>query len=57
MTTMTRVPPTEITGIFGTLAKRFSKKKLGEVPDSLGVMWHNQRVLKTYIGFSNKSDK
>ena len=29
MTTMTRVPPTEITGIFGTLAKRFSKKKLG----------------------------
>jgi alkylhydroperoxidase family enzyme len=57
MTTMTRVPPTEITGIFGTMAKRFSKKKLGEVPDSLGVMWHNQRVLKTLIGFSNRSDK
>ena len=42
MTSTTRVPPTEITGIFGAMAKRFSKKKLGEVPESLGVMWHNQ---------------
>ena len=57
MTSKTRVPPTEITGIFGALAKRFSKKKLGEVPESLGVMWHNQRVLRTFIGFSSKADR
>ena len=56
MTSTTRVPPTEITGIFGTMAKRFSKKKLGEVPESLGVMWHNQRVLRTLIGFSRKAE-
>ena len=57
MTSTTRVPPTEITGIFGAMAKRFSKKKLGEVPESLGVMWHNQRVLRTLIGFSGKAEK
>jgi len=57
MTSKTRVPPTEISGIFGAMAKRFSKKKLGEVPESLGVMWHNQRVLRTFIGFSSKADR
>ena len=57
MTSTTRVPPTEITGLFGAMAKRFSKKKLGEVPESLGVMWHNQRVLRTFIGFSRKAEK
>jgi alkylhydroperoxidase family enzyme len=54
---MTRVPPTEITGLFGAMAKRFSKKKLGDVPDSLGVMWHNQRVLRTLMGFSGKVER
>jgi alkylhydroperoxidase family enzyme len=57
MTSKRRVPPTEITGVFGAMAKRFSKKMLGEVPESLGVMWHNQRVLRTLIGFSRKADK
>ncbi len=54
---MTRIPSAEITGFQGALAKRFSKKRLGDVPDSLGVMWHNQRVLKTMFGFFGKTDK
>jgi len=54
---MTRIEPAEITGVDGALAKRFSVKKIGQVPDSLGVMWHNKRVLKTLIGFSRKTDK
>jgi alkylhydroperoxidase family enzyme len=54
---MTRIQPAEITGPLGAMAKRFSKKKLGEVPESLGVMWHNQRVLRTLIGFSRKAEK
>jgi alkylhydroperoxidase family enzyme len=52
-----RIPPTEITGVLGATAKRFAMKKLGQVPDSLGVMWHNQRVLRTLMGFSRKTDK
>jgi alkylhydroperoxidase family enzyme len=56
-TRTTRVPQAEITGILGALAKRISKKKLGEVPEPLGVMWHNKPVLKAFFGFSNKADK
>ncbi|MEX2539872.1 MAG: carboxymuconolactone decarboxylase family protein [Actinomycetota bacterium] len=57
MSSTTRIPRAEITGLFGAMAKRFSKKKLGVVPEPLGVMWHNQRVLKTFFGFSSKADK
>ncbi len=53
----TRIPPTEITGVYGALAKRFSKKMLGEVPEPLGVMWHNRSVLKTFFAFSGKAQK
>jgi alkylhydroperoxidase family enzyme len=53
----TRIPTTEITGVYGALAKRFSKKMLGEVPEPLGVMWHNRRVLKTLFAFSGKAQK
>ncbi len=53
----TRIPTTEITGVYGALAKRFSKKMLGEVPEPLGVMWHNRPVLKTLFAFSGKAQK
>jgi alkylhydroperoxidase family enzyme len=57
MTGTTRVPTAEITGIFGAMAKRYSKKKLGEVPEPLGVMWHNRPVLKTIFGFFGRAEK
>jgi alkylhydroperoxidase family enzyme len=57
MASNTRIPKAEITGVFGALVKRFSRKKLGEVPDALGVMWHNQAVLRTLFGFSGKAEK
>ncbi len=53
----TRVPKTEITGLFGAIAKRFSKKMLGTVPEPLGVMWHNRPVLQALFGFSGKAQK
>jgi alkylhydroperoxidase family enzyme len=55
MTSETRVPRAEITGIYGLMAKRMSKKMLGEVPEPLEVMWHNQPVLKALFGFSHKA--
>lgn len=45
MTGTTRIPPAEITGFKGTLIKRFAQKNLGQVPTSLGVFWHNPKVL------------
>ena len=53
----TRIPPTEITGVSGYLAKRFSRKMLGEVPQPLGVMWHNRPVLMGMMGIGRKSEK
>lgn len=54
---MTRVPPTEITGPYGAIMKRFAKKMFGQVPDALGVLWHNQPVLKTSFGVGRKTAK
>lgn len=53
----TRIPKTEIAGLFGAAAKRFSKKMLGEVPEQLEVMWHNKAVLMTMMGLSKKAKK
>ncbi|MFW3171135.1 carboxymuconolactone decarboxylase family protein [Geodermatophilus sp. CPCC 206100] len=54
MTSSTRVPPTEITGIYGSLVKAMSRKMLGQVPDAAGVMWHHPRVFKDMMGFGRK---
>ena len=52
-----RVPKAEITGLYGTLLKKMSKKMIGEVPDALGVMWHNRAVLSAAMGFGRKAQK
>ena len=57
MTSTTRVPAVEITGLYGTVVKRFSRKMLGEVPESLEVMWHNRPVLKLSMGLGRKSSR
>jgi alkylhydroperoxidase family enzyme len=53
----TRIPKAEITGVYGALAKRFSKRMLGRVPEPLGVYWHNRRVLKATMGIGAKAQK
>jgi AhpD family alkylhydroperoxidase len=46
MTTETRIPPAEVTGAYGALVRLAARKMLGHVPDSLGVLWHHQGVMK-----------
>ena len=53
----TRIPATEITGLYGTIVKRFSKKMLGDVPEAVGIYWHNPAVLKFYLGLGQKTSK
>jgi alkylhydroperoxidase family enzyme len=53
----TRIPKAEITGLYGALVKRFSKKLLGRVPEPLGVYWHNRAVLKATMGMGAKAQK
>jgi alkylhydroperoxidase family enzyme len=53
----TRVPAAEITGVTGALVKYLAKRQLGQVPDSLGVMWHHRPMLKAIFAFGGKAEK
>jgi len=57
MVNNTRIPKAEITGVYGAMVKRFSKKMLGDVPSPLGVYWNNRPVLKGYFAISGKARK
>ncbi|MEH1030111.1 carboxymuconolactone decarboxylase family protein [Micromonospora profundi] len=57
MTGDTRIPPAEITGLYGAVLKRFSRKMLGRVPDGLGVLWHHRQVLKFNFGLGRRAGK
>jgi alkylhydroperoxidase family enzyme len=52
-----RVPKAELTGLTGTMIKRFSRKMIGEVPEPVEVMWHNRKVVKASMGFGGKASK
>jgi alkylhydroperoxidase family enzyme len=41
----TRIPKAELTGVYGAVIKRMSRKMLGDVPEPVQVTWHNRKVL------------
>ena len=53
----TRIEPLEITGLYGAVVKKFSTKMFGQVPESLGVLWHHRPALKASMGFGQKVQK
>ena len=57
MSSTTRIPKAAITGPYGYLLKRFSRKMLGEVPDGAAVMWQNRPVLMDLTRFGRKVQK
>jgi alkylhydroperoxidase family enzyme len=57
MTTTLRIPTAEISGPSGWVLKRLSRKHLGDVPEAMGVMWHNRKVLFSSMGFGRKTEK
>jgi AhpD family alkylhydroperoxidase len=57
MSSSPRIPKAEITGPYGYLLKRFSRKLLGDVAVPAEVMWHNRAVLTSVSGFGRKSQK
>jgi alkylhydroperoxidase family enzyme len=52
-----RIPPKEITGLYGALVKQLSARMFGQVPESLGVMWHHVPALKTSMRYGQKLQK
>lgn len=57
MTSNTRVPRAEITGIYGGLLKIAMRKMMGGVPAGAEVMWHHRAVFKDSMNFGRKSEK
>ena len=54
MTTQTRIPPTELTGIFGTVVKVAARRMVGRVPDSMGVLAHHPALMRASMGIGRK---
>ena len=57
MASRTRIPQAEPTGLYGALVKRMSRRMFGEVPEPLGVSWHNRKVLNFSFGVGRKAQK
>jgi alkylhydroperoxidase family enzyme len=57
MTSTARIPPAEITGLYGAMVKRLSKKMFGDVPEPVGMAWHNKPVLKFSFKISQSTRK
>jgi AhpD family alkylhydroperoxidase len=57
MTSNTRIPPAELTGIYGAMVRRMSRKMFGKVPEPIGVVWHNRKVLNFSFGVGRKVNK
>jgi len=57
MTSTTRIPKAELTGLYGALVKRMSRKMFGEVPEPVGVAWHNRKVLNLSFSIGRKAQK
>ncbi len=57
MASTTRIPKAELTGIYGALVKRISRKMLGDVPEPVEVAWHNRKVVNLSFSLSRKVEK
>ena len=57
MTSTKRIQPAPITGVFGAIVKRFSRRLLGEVPEPMGIYFHNRPVLRAFLAVSGKAQK
>jgi AhpD family alkylhydroperoxidase len=53
----TRVPKAEMTGIYGGVLKKAIRRKIGDVPESVEVMWNHPAVFKDMMGFGRKAEK
>ena len=57
MASTTRIPKAELTGIYGAMVKRMSRKMLGDVAEPVEVAWHNRKVLNFSFSIGRKAQK
>jgi alkylhydroperoxidase family enzyme len=57
MVSTTRIPKARLTGVYGALVTRTSRKMFGEVLEPAEVLWHNRKVLNFSFGLGRKMQK
>jgi alkylhydroperoxidase family enzyme len=57
MASGSRIPKAELTGIYGAMVKRMSRRMLGDVAEPVEVVWHNRKVLNFSFSISRKAQK
>lgn len=57
MASNTRIPKAEMTGVYGWLVKRISRKMLGDVAEPVAVAWHNRKVVNVNFAIARKVQK
>ncbi|MCA1008547.1 carboxymuconolactone decarboxylase family protein [Rhodococcus hoagii] len=57
MTSNTRIPRAELTGLYGAVVKRMSRRMLGDVAEPVEVTWHNRKVLNFSFTVGRKTQK
>jgi alkylhydroperoxidase family enzyme len=53
----TRIPKAELTGLYGAMIKRMSRKMFGTVPEPAEVTWHNRKVLSSSFSIGRRVQK
>ncbi len=57
MASRTRVPKAELTGLYGAVVRRMSRKMLGDVAEPVEVVWHNRKVLNFSFTVGRRTQK
>ena len=57
MASTTRIPKAELTGVYGAIVKRMSRRMFGEVAEPVEVAWHNRRIVDFSFTIGRKSQK
>jgi alkylhydroperoxidase family enzyme len=57
MTSTTRIPRTEIKGIYRGLVKMVMRKMIGRVPESAEMLWNHPAVFKDMMKFGGRTEK
>ncbi|EME16498.1 carboxymuconolactone decarboxylase family protein [Rhodococcus triatomae] len=57
MTSNTRIPKAELTGVRGAIVGWMSRRMIGEVPEPVEVTWHNRKVLNFSFAVGRRAQK
>src|ERR1700680_4837471 len=57
MSSSPRIPKAEVPGLYGAMSMLMSRKMCGEVPEPVGVAWHNRKGLNLSFTIGRKAQK